>query len=216
MGEDFLILPPWDTHTHTLVCNTYCWSERGRDRHKDGHFSLCLSMEKMSISGCQARNTEYSGSWKPVAHRNFSTVCFCESESSLNSKTPVLRDWMCKLDQVIMCFLNLNCYTVLFFKKTKLRSIYSNVCRNYSVAVHRVLSVVQLWKTSADRWRVSFTHLNLIQIWRFITAVDEKLTKLQNAHHRCKFMSFIAAFLAWPLNSCVLLLRNAPNSGVVC
>lgn len=74
-------------------------------------------MEKMS-SGCQVRNTEYSESWKLVAHRNFSTVCFCESESSLNLKTPVLRDWMSKLDQVIMCFLNLNCYTV-FLKKTK-------------------------------------------------------------------------------------------------
>lgn len=66
MGEDFLILPPWDTHTHTLVCNTYCRSEleNKRQRQRESFFFL-FGLRILSDSGCQVRTQSTTSPKKP-------------------------------------------------------------------------------------------------------------------------------------------------------
>lgn len=64
IGEDFLISPPWDTHT--LVCNTYCRSEweNKSPRQRERFIFCCSEHWKLSNLGCRVLNAERSRSEK--------------------------------------------------------------------------------------------------------------------------------------------------------
>lgn len=79
MGEDFLISPPWDTHT--LVCNTYCQSEREnkRRRQREGFFFcffFCWSIETWATRGVKWW-TLNAPSLEKLAHT--ATISLCVS-----------------------------------------------------------------------------------------------------------------------------------------
>ena len=99
MGEDFLISPPWDTHT--LVCNTYCQSERENKRRRQRErgffffffFSIwALKPEQLEVSSDEHWMLRVLKNWH--IQQQFLCVCLLLSDSVRNVNECIPNRWI--------------------------------------------------------------------------------------------------------------------------